>query len=355
MSRFLVVGAGIIGAAIAERLTARGEEVVVVDGGLVAGGATAASFGWINASFYADEAHFRLRREGLRAWRRVSERTGVRGVSWTGTLTWEGDLDAQEAALYELGYEVTRLDGKSLSYLEPALRKPPDAALAFHLEGVGEPQQVTQGLMDRAVAAGAQLILGQRVRSLLAGDDAVVGVETDAGLLPADHVILATGTGTSDLLAPLGLDLPMLDRPADMVVTAPAPSMLGHILVTEEREIRQDKAGRFWLPSNPRHQVVTGAVEAFHQEQITQRSLDVLMRTVVVDEPRVEQLIRAKRPVPGDGLPVVGETGIGGLTVAVMHSGVTLAALVGELVAHEIEGEASEMLAPYRLARFQKG
>ncbi|MEL6690706.1 MAG: FAD-binding oxidoreductase [Pseudomonadota bacterium] len=355
MARFLVVGAGIIGAAIAERLTSRGEEVVIVDGGHVAGGATAASFGWINASFYLDEAHFRLRREGLRAWRRATERMGLRGISWTGTLTWEGDLDAQEAALYELGYEVTRLDAKSLSYLEPALRNLPEAALAFHLEGVGEPQDVTRGLIDRAVEAGAQLILGQRVRSLLAGDGAVIGVETDAGLIPADHVILATGTGTSALLAPLGVDLPMLDRPADMVVTAPVPSMLGHIIVTEEREIRQDKAGRFWLPSNPRRQDVTGMVEAFDQEDVARRSLDILTNTMVVERPRVEQLIRAKRPVPGDGLPVVGATGVDGLTVAVMHSGVTLAALVGELVANELEGAPSDLLAPYQLARFQRG
>ena len=66
----------------------------------------------------------------------------------------------------------------------------------------------------------------------------------------------------------------------------------------------------------------------------------------------VAAIRQAFRPVPGDGLPAVGATGIGNLTLAVMHSGVTLAPLVAELLAGEISGgPASPLLADRSHAR----
>jgi glycine/D-amino acid oxidase-like deaminating enzyme len=55
------------------------------------------------------------------------------------------------------------------------------------------------------------------------------------------------------------------------------------------------------------------------------------------------------RPTPADGFPAIGRMpGMEGLYVAVMHSGVTLAPLVGELAAKEIAtGKRDPDLAPY--------
>jgi glycine/D-amino acid oxidase-like deaminating enzyme len=61
------------------------------------------------------------------------------------------------------------------------------------------------------------------------------------------------------------------------------------------------------------------------------------------------------RPDSEDGYPILGSTGLEGLDVAVMHSGVTNAALVGELLSKKIiHGIEDPMLHPYRLNRFQK-
>ena len=67
----------------------------------------------------------------------------------------------------------------------------------------------------------------------------------------------------------------------------------------------------------------------------------------------METVSLALRPVPRDGLPVIGAEGPQGIYVATMHSGVTLAPLVGRLVAQELNGGQAELLAPYRPARFQ--
>ena len=65
--KVVIVGGGIIGAALARYLVGQGADVLVINAG---GGATAASFGWVNASFYLNEDRFRLRAEGIAAWRR---------------------------------------------------------------------------------------------------------------------------------------------------------------------------------------------------------------------------------------------------------------------------------------------
>ncbi|RYD40141.1 MAG: FAD-binding oxidoreductase [Verrucomicrobiaceae bacterium] len=62
----------------------------------------------------------------------------------------------------------------------------------------------------------------------------------------------------------------------------------------------------------------------------------------------------AMRPVPGDGLPAVGQGPVKGLWLAVMHSGATLAPVVAELLADEITGGPdSPFLAQFRPSRFQ--
>ena len=61
-----------------------------------------------------------------------------------------------------------------------------------------------------------------------------------------------------------------------------------------------------------------------------------------------------ERPVPLDGLPVVGAVpGAPGVFLAVMHSGVTLGPLIGQLLAQEIlQGSLSPLLSSFRASRF---
>ena len=81
---------------------------------------------------------------------------------------------------------------------------------------------------------------------------------------------------------------------------------------------------------------------SYAREMLVDRSLEFEAFTV------------GTRPVPIDGLPVIGRApGISGLYITVMHSGITLAPLVGRLGAADIlSGCASDELKDYRLERF---
>ena len=60
MTRIVVVGAGIVGAAIARRLADRGLAVTVVEASRPAGGTSLATFSWVNALGKQPEAYFEL-------------------------------------------------------------------------------------------------------------------------------------------------------------------------------------------------------------------------------------------------------------------------------------------------------
>ena len=67
----------------------------------------------------------------------------------------------------------------------------------------------------------------------------------------------------------------------------------------------------------------------------------------------VQQVTAGVMPYPADAHPIIGfAKDYPNLYIAVMHSGATLAPLVGKLVAEEIvSGRRKDVLAPYRLDR----
>lgn len=350
---FVVLGAGIIGAAIAHRLARRGARVTVIDAALPASGASGRSFGWINASFYLTPAHFHLRHAAMAAHRALTAELDLTTPP-TGCLWFEAqgaELDAQAETLSQLGYPLQVLTRAQIAALEPDLPNPPPRALRFPTESATELATLTQSLLAAASHHGAQVWLGTPVLGLHESGGRVTGVTTAQGPVQADHVILATGTATPALLAPLGLTFPMLHRPGAILRTAPVAMRLSHILAAPGQELRQDASGRLLAPASAHHQ-------SDSTDQITDTAADLTASTLARlrailpgQDIRADQILLAERPVPGDGLPAIGPV-LPGLSMAVMHSGATLAPLAADLMVAELLGnDQSPELAPFRPAR----
>lgn len=347
-----IIGAGVIGAALAYRLSRAGARVTVIEAGLPAGQATGRSFGWINASFFANAAHFRLRAAAIAAHRRLDADLGAATPTrWPGCLWWEEGgpaLTAMADRLQGLGYPVDRLDRAALARLEPALADLPDEALRFPAEGATEAGSLARRLLT---ASDAALWAGCAVTAILTQAGRVTGVRTAAGDLACDHVVVAAGTGAPALVAPLGLALPMPDRPGVLVATRPLPPVLRHIIVTPDQEIRQDAAGRLIAPAAASHQADRAAHLSAPPGDLAAATLVRLARMFPGQTIRLDSATVGWRPVPADGLPVIGPAGGSGpegLWLSVMHSGVTLAALVAEVMTRWIlTGEGDPMALPF--------
>ncbi len=347
--KIVIVGGGIIGAALARTLSVAGSDVTVFES---APGATPASFGWVNASFYLNADHFALRAAGLNAWRRLGGH-----VKWNGCLCWEeeGDaFDTQRDRLAALGYELEEVDANGFAALEPHIAPPP-RALHFRQEGIASPSETARHLLD-----GVRRVSGVRVTGLLHRGDVITGIDTDQGHVPADRVIVAAGIGSPALLGSVGVVLPMLERPGLMMRTASVAPILNHVLVAPGQELRQDAKGHIWAPTAANHQSDETSQVNTRPDLLADAALARIQTLLPGHRLAWDRVMLAQRPVPQDGLPVMGPCGPKGLFAAVMHSGITLAAITAELVAPQVLGQSlsnaqSALVAAFSPDRFQSG
>ncbi len=350
--RIAVIGAGVIGSATAFRAAEAGAEVTVVEAAGPAAGATGKSFGWINASFAETDDYFRLRMAAIDAHHRLDAALGGSGARWGGSLWWEEEgaaFTAHAARLTAFQYPHRVLDRAQFARLAPAIADPPEECLFVPQEGAVEGGDLVLRLLAAAARHGARIRLGSTAQRLLTSGDRVTGVQTTHGDLLADVTVVAAGMGSAGLLGSVGAALPLDNKPGLILHTAPLPHVADHLILSPDIHFRQaadgslvtgeifsgDGPGRRWITEDPDHL----ADELLRRLSARLPGFDV----------RPALIMLGHRPVPRDGLPLIGPAGPQGLYVAAMHSGITLAPLVGELVAAEITGGGEQAaLAPYR-------
>ena len=123
-----VVGAGIVGSAIAYTLAKRGASVILIDKGRPGGGATSHSFAWINATAKHPVSYHDFNRRSLSMWDQFARNLDVDvGLRWGGQMEWaatdEGanELKSRAALLHSWGYPCQVLNATQMATLEPSL------------------------------------------------------------------------------------------------------------------------------------------------------------------------------------------------------------------------------------------
>jgi glycine/D-amino acid oxidase-like deaminating enzyme len=352
----IIVGGGIIGASIAYHLTKSGARVTVLEKAIPARGASSKSFGWINANSAQTANYYKLRREAIYEYLRLCESLDMSGaVKWDGSLWWEDqgqELLDQAQVMETYGYEAKVIDAATFSKLEPNVANPPKHCIFGRIEGAADGAEMVRLLLNEASKNGADIVAGCKVSGLLRKGGQVVGVDSNFGPVLGDRVVVATGAWSQSMLSDFGIDLPMDNRTGVIVHTLPIEPVVDHIIMSPDIHFRQDVSGRIIMG-----EIFSGGGL---DESISESPVDfaakmlgrLKTRLPDVKDLTVDSIMVGKRPVPQGGLPAVGM--LNGLYVAVMHSGITLAPLVGKLVAQEIiEGQTSDLLTDFRPTRFK--
>jgi len=363
----VVIGAGVLGAAVAAGLAGAGMRVTLLDADQPGRGTSRWSFAWVNSNDKGPRPYHDLNRAGLRAWAELAP--GLDGAAWyrpvgNVELATDGaELSARVHRLTEWGYAARVIEADEAAVLEPALFYPGRGAAAAWFPA--EAYLLTEPLIERLVTSatdhGATVMTGDRgrVTSLAPGR-----VRTAAGeVLAADEIVCCAGRWTPQLTAlaspacPVPLvswDTPGATAPGLVVrvgpVRAEGPARLIH---TPRIALRPHPGGLLHLEApdaavdlhTPQTELRHWAGELLQRARRTVRGLDdaaVAGHQVCV------------RPMPADGQSVVGRLpGAEWLYVAVTHSGVTLAAHLSRLIAAElVTGAPAAELAPYRPDRF---
>jgi glycine/D-amino acid oxidase-like deaminating enzyme len=370
--RVVVVGSGLVGACVGMRLAQRGAEVTVLDAGRPGEGTSGSSFAWVDASHPSLAPYVELNLEGLDAWRRLGAELGDPAwLALTGTLTWEVEpdaaaaLDERIAMLRDLGHVCNELTRAQALALEPDLMPNANAEMIAHFptEGYVFTRPALADLLALGQLAGMRVRPAARVTGFQTRGEAVCGVTLASGEhLDADSVVTCAGRWTGELLAPLDLDVPMTSpeppgSPAVglLVTTTPLLARLRRVICAEGLMVRPDGAGRLLLHGDEqdtrvRHDTAAWPPPPQAQELVT--LLQALLRNA--DTARVESAQIGIRALPADRLPVVGAA-LEGLYVVATHSGVTLAPVLGDLVADELIDERQiAALERFRPARFER-
>ncbi|SVE52020.1 uncharacterized protein METZ01_LOCUS504874, partial [marine metagenome] len=177
-------------------------------------------------------------------------------------------------------------------------------------------------------------------------------VETSRGPLEADALVIAAGVDTTGLAAMAGLQVPLRDSPGLLAHSTPGPRLLERVVLAPGGAMKQKIDGSIVVSGGFSGRPVSDDPGG-QAEEILHRAKSLISEAGHVG---LARHTIGWRPVPEDGFPVLGfSTQAPDVYVAVMHSGITLAPLVGRLVASEIlDNVQVEMLEPYRLSRFER-
>mmetsp|Transcript_9153 Transcript_9153/g.40161 ORF Transcript_9153/g.40161 Transcript_9153/m.40161 type:complete len:382 (-) Transcript_9153:178-1323(-) len=373
MARVAIIGGGIIGSSIAYQLSKGTEyEVILVDGGNP-NTVSQKSFAWINAWATEPQVYHDFRRDACALWHTFIEELGgdesfaykQKALKWADDEKSAKYLQDSVVRLQEHGHDIREISAEDLYEMEPKLQ--PEsvqfAALASD-ERVVDSGRVASRCLEIAEENGVSLVLG-KVSDISRKASGGYTIITSEGITNCDLLVLAAGTGTPILASKLGIDVPMVDSPGILARASPPESVLQSTGMVQWYSSLPDKGVvSYHLKHDANGDLVFGegdglfvngeVTDAFVERQHAQwaecsnhlKGLDI----------KVDPLWF--RPVPLDGLPIVGfSPEADNVYLAVTHSGITVAPLIAKLAAQEIKSRTNSEpnLDPFRIERFHSG
>ncbi len=381
----VIVGGGIVGTLLAYELSLRSVRVVLLEANALASGTSGSAFAWINASSKDDdEVYHRFNAEALGRWRTLRERDSkLPGIYGGGALSWTQNDPIRRDALRKKanrlaswGYPVVSVNGLEISALEPALdagQKPETEGIFFPSELWIETGRVIRYLAEQARKRAAEICEDTPFLGItLDSAGRVSQVRTAKGNISTRNLILAAGNATPsllDFLPPLSVQIkqrvPLVFAPGILLELSPSEH-----LPKIDRVLCPDSEMGLRLRSTPNGGLLLGAdsLDARLKSEPVAAVLgdaeEILLSHAARYFPTLEDVdLRGKgtvrlceRVMPADAMPIVGRLpDVEGITVAVTHSGITLAPLIAALLAEEmLTSKLPAALRPYAPSRFSR-
>ncbi|MDX2156432.1 MAG: FAD-dependent oxidoreductase [Hyphomicrobiaceae bacterium] len=253
----------------------------------------------------------------------------------------------------ERGAEIEVLDGPVLHESEPSLSR--DYQRGVRLGPIGytaNPFRLTQAYATLFQREGGQFVRAE-VRALRPAG-AVTGLETSAGQMAAETVIIAAGSWSLALARPLGLKLPLIAERGYHVTYADPGITLNHVLSEAERHFAVTSMEMGLRVAGTEELGLADDPPSWRRAHVLERQARALFPGARLDKPS-----RWMGPRPGtpDSLPAIGALpGHPTIFIAAGHGhlGLTGGPNTGRIVAALASGERLNMdLAPYAPGRYQ--
>jgi glycine oxidase len=364
----IVVGAGIIGCAVAHELAASGARVHVIDARKPGQGATRASAGVLAPYIEGHEGPLRdLGARSLSLYDDFITRVGAdsgRDVVFQRNGTFEVAFEQDEvvrlsqasARLHDEGIEVRWVTPAQFDKFEPLIASTPRVALLIPNQGFVGVTSLTMALAAAADKKGATFANETGAIRIHQRPGGRVAVTTAKSTLDADRVVLAAGSWSSQITVDGVSPIPVKPIRGQLIELKYEPGRIQHII--------WGSAG-YLVPWPNGSVLVGGTVEDVgFDEESTREGVNKMKAAAAMLVPALAHApmntVRVGlRPKGPDDLPMIGASKvIGGLVYATAHyrNGVLLAPLTVKLVKQLVLGDAGDpalaTLTPERHGHF---
>jgi dimethylglycine oxidase len=234
--RVVVIGAGVVGAAVADELSARGwSDVTVVDQGpLPATGGSSSHAPGLVFQANASKAMTQMARYTVE---KLSALTvdgqpcylPVGGLEVASTPERLAEVRRRHGWLTSWGVDARVVDAEECLRVWPMLN--PERVLGgLHIptDGLAKAVLAVEAQLCRARDRGVRLVERRRVVDLTVESGRVAGVVTDHGELPADIVVCCAGIWGQQVAALAGMTLPLTPVAHQLAWTSAVPGLEGH-------------------------------------------------------------------------------------------------------------------------------
>lgn len=366
--KVVIVGAGIIGATLAYHLSQRdGIDVTVLERDMPGSGASGHSFAWANAFGKDPREYHTLNRRSLDMWYRLAHQLDTDiGIHYGGEMRWENDpqraaqLRERVQQIQAWGYPCRLITRDEILALEPHLSPGPVLAASLSEADIHiETDVFIDVCLQLAREMGTVVYTKTSVTGFIIRDGNIAAVKTTNGEFSCDAVVLTSGVQTTELASLVQVHIPQLRSPGIVIETTLCDEVLHSVAVIHAPSTdvhHQHLHLRQLIDGSLR--IGQGTQEGINRDDSQQHADALLDRAraylpAIADAKAIPTPV-GYRPMPLDGFPVLGFTeSVPNLYIALMHSGVTLAPLVGEMATIEIaDGIRVDWFASYRPERF---
>ena len=262
------------------------------------------------------------------------------------------------AVLKQYGVPFEVLDRDGFCKVEPALRLTQEkfvGALRLPNDETGDCFKFSNRLAEMSAALGVKFRWNTRIEALQVGGGAITGVHTDAGLLRADRVVLALGSHSPQLLAPVGVRIPVYPVKGYSITVPITDAQYApeSTIMDETHKVAVTRLGN-------RIRVGGTAELAGYSLNLREARRSTLNHVVTDLFPKAGDVGKATfwcglRPMTPDGTPIIGATPVQNLLLATGHGtlGWTMAAGTGRIIADIVSGKKPDIdISALAMARY---
>ncbi len=365
----IIVGGGIIGCATAYNLAKEGSSVIVLESDASIGnGGSSRNGGGVRQSG-RDPRELPLAMYAVEhIWPTLSEELGIdveyhkEGNLRLGkTQKHKEILQGLTDRAVALGLGVSMIDGKEVREINPYLSDEVSCASWCPTDGHANPLTATLGFYSAARRMGVQFYTGQKVVEIRKIKGQARQVVTTKDVFEGNKIIVAAGYASRQIVASVGIDVPMSNDLIEALVTEAEPQMFPQMLGTADADFygHQTNHGSFVFGGASGFETVNKDNGHNMTSSITAPAIcrGIMKYIPKLADAKIVRTWAGYEDVSIDGVPVLGNIDeVPGLILACAFTGhgFGISPIVGKLLSEvALEKQTTLDISAFRYDRFK--